>query len=63
MMTVQANCNIKEIDIYNMTGQLMINQPVNAKKVNIITSGLNSGIYNLKAIMDNGTITKKIVIQ
>ena len=63
IMTVQANCNIKEIYIYSITGQLMINQPVNDKKVNIITSGLNSGVYNLKAIMDNGTITKKVVIQ
>jgi PKD repeat protein len=63
MMTVQANSNIKEIYIYNMTGQLVLNQVVSSNKVNVTITGLSSGIYSLKAILDNGTITKKIVIQ
>jgi PKD repeat protein len=63
VMTVQANNNIKEIYIYNATGQLVINQTVNAKTITINTSGLTTGIYTLKAILDNGTINKKVVIQ
>jgi len=63
VMTVQANSNIKEIKVYNATGQLVINQTVNAKTITINTSGLTTGIYNLKAILDNGTINKKVVIQ
>lgn len=63
VMTVQAINNIKEIQVYNATGQLVINQTVNAKTITVNTSGLTTGIYNLKAILDNGTINKKVVIQ
>jgi PKD repeat protein/photosystem II stability/assembly factor-like uncharacterized protein len=63
VMTVQAINNIKEIYIYNATGQLVINQTVNAKTITVNTSGLTTGIYTLKAILDNGTINKKVVIQ
>ena len=63
IMTVQADKNIKEIYVYNVTGQLLINSTVNAKTITVNTSGLTTGIYTLKAILDNGTINKKIVIQ
>jgi PKD repeat protein len=63
VMTVQASNNLKEIYLYNATGQLVINQTVNAKTITINTSGLTTGIYTLKAILDNSTINKKIVIQ
>ncbi len=63
VMTVQAISNIKEIQVYNATGQMVINQTVNAKTISLNTSGLTTGIYNLKAILDNGTINKKVVIQ
>jgi len=63
IMTVQANSSIKEISLYNITGQLVLNQVVNSTKVNVTTTGLSTGIYSLKAILDNGIVTKKIVIQ
>jgi PKD repeat protein len=63
VMTVQANSNINVIQVYNATGQLVINQTVNAKTITVSTSGLTTGIYNLKAILDNGSINKKVVIQ
>jgi PKD repeat protein len=63
VMMIQANSNIKEIQVYNATGQLVINQTVNAKTITVNTSGLTTGIYNLKAILDNGTVNKKVVIQ
>jgi len=62
-MTVQANSNINVIQVYNAAGQLVINQTVNAKTITVNTSGLTTGIYNLKAILDNGSINKKVVIQ
>jgi PKD repeat protein len=63
IMTVQANSIINEIQVYNATGQLVINQTVNAKTITVNTSGLTTGIYTLKAILDNGTINKKVVIR
>ncbi len=63
MITVQSNGNIKKISVYNATGQLVISQVINKTRVNINTTGLSTGVYNLKAIMDDGTIIKKVVIQ
>ncbi len=63
VMMIQTNSNIKEIRVYNATGQLVINLMVNAKTISINTSGMTTGIYNLKAILDNGTVNKKVVIQ
>jgi PKD repeat protein len=63
IMTIQANSNIKEIMIYNAAGQVVIKQMVNAKTISVNSSGLTTGIYNLKAILDNGTVNKKVVIQ
>jgi photosystem II stability/assembly factor-like uncharacterized protein len=62
-LTIQANSEIKEIYVYCVTGQLMIDQTANSKKVTLNVSGLKTGIYSLKAILDNGTIIKKVVIQ
>jgi photosystem II stability/assembly factor-like uncharacterized protein len=63
VMTVQANTDIKEIYLYNITGQILINEVANAKKITVSTTGLSTGIYSLKAILDNGTVIKKVVIQ
>jgi len=62
-MTVQANDNIKDISIYNVTGQKVISQTVSSKTVTINTSSLTAGIYYVKTNLDNGTFTKKIVVQ
>jgi PKD repeat protein len=63
VMTVQANNNIKDIYIYNETGQVVINQMVSSKTTKINTSGLSAGIYYMKAILNNGTVVKKVVIE
>jgi hypothetical protein len=63
IMNIKAISNITEINLYNIAGQLVISQMINAKTAAINTSGLSTGVYTLKAILDNGTITKKVVIQ
>jgi PKD repeat protein len=63
VLTVKANSNIKEIQIFNATGQMVINQKVNAKTITINTTSLSTGLYSMKAVLINGTINKKVVIQ
>jgi PKD repeat protein len=63
LMTIQATSNIKEINLYDVTGQIVIAQTVNANKITISTSDLSAGIYSLKTILNTGTIIKKVVIQ
>lgn len=62
-MTVQANTNITVINVYSVTGQLVISGTYNAKSVTVKTNGLTAGVYTLKATLENGTVNKKIVIQ
>jgi len=62
-VTVQAMNTIKNIQVYNLAGQLVFEQTSNAKFVTVKTSSLSAGVYNLKATLENGTINKKIVIQ
>jgi hypothetical protein len=63
VLTVKANSNIKEIQIFNATGQMVINQKVNSKTITINTTSLSTGLYSMKAVLINGTINKKVVIQ
>jgi len=63
VMTIQANSNIKEINLYDITGRLVINKTVGAKKVDVGTSSLSSGIYSLRTILDENTIITKVIIQ
>jgi len=63
VMTIQANNEISMIQLYNITGQVVLSQEVNAKSVTINTSGLTSGVYTLKAVTGNGSVNKKIVIE
>ena len=62
-MTIRGNVNIREITLYNIAGQAIINQVVEAKSITINTSTLPAGVYTMKATLDKGTINKKVVIQ
>ncbi|MCX6244245.1 MAG: T9SS type A sorting domain-containing protein [Bacteroidetes bacterium] len=62
-MTIQSASDISEIQLINIAGQVVLRQQVNAKSATVNTSGLSSGVYNLKAVTGNSTINKKIVIE
>jgi len=63
-MTIQATTNIKKIQVYDVTGQSVIDQTVNANNITVNTSGFGTGVYYLKAdLSSGGTIVKKVVIQ
>lgn len=63
-MTIQAVTNIKDIKVYDVTGQVVINQTVNGNRITVNTSGFGAGVYYMKADLSNGgTIVKKVVIQ
>jgi hypothetical protein len=52
-----------KIDIYNVTGKLIINDKMdNLKSKSFNVSSLKGGIYFLKIQTDNSVITKKFVI-
>jgi Secretion system C-terminal sorting domain len=52
-----------KIYIYDVTGKLAISDKIeNANKKQINTSSITNGVYFLKLVTDNTTITKKVII-
>lgn len=63
VVNVQANSNIVEVQLYNLVGQVVLTQKADSKKLSLNTSALNSGVYNLKVVMSDGFINKKIIVK
>ncbi|MBE0662951.1 MAG: T9SS type A sorting domain-containing protein [Bacteroidales bacterium] len=60
---VQANRNIREIKVFNSTGQLVISTLVNDKTININTNGLTPGMYHLQIESEAGTSNQKVMVR
>ena len=55
---VETNCELQRIDVYDVTGKLMIF----STKTEINVSDLESGIYFVNILTDKGCVTKKISV-
>ena len=55
---VETNCELQRIDVYDVTGKLMIS----STKTEINVSDLESGIYFVNILTDKGCVTKKISV-
>lgn len=61
-LTINAENNITSVAIYNMAGQIVQNQKLNSSNSTFNLSNLSTGIYLVKAVLENGQIeTFKIV--
>ncbi len=58
--TIKASETINTVQIFNISGQLLLNKSVESYQSNIIISDLSSGIYFVKIQMDNNVTTKKL---
>jgi hypothetical protein len=54
---------ITNIDLFNLFGQLIKHEPVNAKDYRIEATGINPGIYLLKIEFDDIIVSQRIVIE
>ena len=61
ILTINANEDINEIIIYNMLGQVVLNQQPNSRQNSIDLGHLQTGIYLAKLKTDNGVTTKRIM--
>jgi hypothetical protein len=61
LLTVQANNQIKNIEIFNMFGQRIHIQQGNSNVHHLNVSDLSSGVYMLKLTSSNGFTTSKFV--
>ena len=62
-VTIKSASTIENLEIYNQLGQLVKQHKVNSNLVNLDVSGLNSGIYFIKAYSSNKVSTRKLVIE
>lgn len=62
-LNISAAKPIKNITIYNLLGQAVINTPLNTTKHSVNVSTLSKGVYILKAAMNDAVGTYKFVKQ
>jgi parallel beta-helix repeat protein len=65
MVTIKnkADFNMKQIDMYNMVGQLIYSDPAdNSKQHKLDLAGIASGIYTIRITTDKGIVTRKLEV-
>ena len=55
--------NINKVNLYSITGQLVLSKNVNMNKININVSDLNKGIYILEISSDKTSIKRKLIVE
>lgn len=59
--TINTDQNIKRIDVYDITGKMVLSNATNNSSVEIDASSLNMGIYIAKVETSNGTNQVKLI--
>ena len=58
---IEAGDAISLVEVYNLTGTMLLNQECNSEKVEIEVSELQSGIYFIKMMTNNTIETRRFV--
>ena len=61
MLYIEAETEIKEVAIYTITGVMVYNEQCTINNLQLNVTNLNSGVYFVKVITDNGELVKKFV--
>lgn len=62
-LIVKSDIIIREISIYNLTGQIIMTQKVNNTEISVNTGGYNQGIYAISLTFNDGIYNKKVYIR
>ena len=63
MVNIKSDFEINSVMVYNYAGQIVANEQVNSKFYQINTSQYNAGIYFFRIETDEGTISKRIIVE
>lgn len=63
LLTVECSSVINEISLVNLTGQVVYSSKTDASSIQINTSGLPAGMYNLKINTGDKSINRKVMVQ
>lgn len=62
-VTFRAFSNIQKVELFNMGGAMVVEQPNTGAEATVYLNGLNAGVYVAKVYTDGGIATKKIVVR
>ena len=62
VLNINANCNINNVEVYNMMGQLVGSYDANDVNTQINTTRFANGVYTVKISTENGTSTQKFTV-
>jgi hypothetical protein len=63
MFFIEAKSNLQEVQLLNISGQLVSNQTVSGNKTEINISDFKPGIYLVRLMSQDQVITRKLVIE
>lgn len=61
MLTIEAE-SLKEVSVYNLTGQMVLRTQASETVVNVNLSGLTSGVYSVRVDTNKGSHVEKLVL-
>ena len=61
VLTVKAE-NLSNVTVYNMMGQMVLSQDVDAEELTINTNDFESGIYMIRVVANGNEVTRKISV-
>ncbi|MCO4807514.1 MAG: T9SS type A sorting domain-containing protein [Flavobacteriales bacterium] len=62
-VVIESNITLQSLQIMDLLGNVVSNQPLDGTKVELNTTDLNSGLYMLRITTNSGSQLKKITIQ
>ena len=63
VVNIKSDFAIESVTVYNHAGQIVVNEEVNNKVINVNTSQYQSGIYFLQIATKEGSISKRVIIK
>ncbi len=60
---VTADNNVQRVMVYNMFGQLILNNEVNGEEITVELNNLAAGVYTMRIVTNNGTAIRNIVVK
>ena len=61
-VNIKSDLVLKYVRIFNQTGQVVLYRELNSKSYRLNTSNFISGVYNFMIETDEGTVSRRIVI-
>ena len=58
---IEAEANIEEVSVYTLTGVMVYNEQCSMNNVQLNVSDLNSGVYFVKVVTNNGETVKRFI--